>query len=121
MHSPAPLLVVLLVGFVSLAALGCVTSERDGGRGLSFVNHTDEVLTITSIYATGEERSEPIVFALQPGTHVSVNDRFMVNSCGNVTLIARDANGVEIARRSGHICAPGEWVIEANPGSPPST
>ncbi len=90
---------------------GCGGSDREG-NGLSFRNGTTATLTITYLTATGEAADEPIVHSLRPGEVIAAHERFLVNDCHDVTLVANDPNGVEVARRSGVICAPGEWVIE---------
>ena len=82
---------------------------------MSFVNHTDQTLLITYIDAKGHEPAEPVVHSLAPGTRIIVNDRFPVNDCLYVTLVARGEAGTEVARQDGPICAPSEWVIGAGP------
>jgi hypothetical protein len=74
---------------------------------------------ITAIEADGTERAEPIVHDLGPGLSQAVNDRFLVNACRDVTLVARSHDGLEVARLSGRICAPGEWTIEREPVASP--
>jgi hypothetical protein len=105
---------VVWLGLASLLVAACSSSDG-GGNGMSFVNHTDRTLLITYIDASGKEPAEPVVHSLAPGTRAVVNDRFVVNTCRDVTLVARAEDGAEVARLSGPICAPSEWVIEAGP------
>ena len=102
-----------------LIALGGCSSSAQPGPGMSFRNATDVTVLITAFDSNGVERVEPIVHSLDPGLHVVVNDRFLVNQCVDVTLVARSQDGVEVARRAGPICAPGEWVVERQPGASP--
>jgi hypothetical protein len=86
---------------------------------MSFRNATDVAVLITALDSEGVERAEPIVHSLEPGDRVVVNDRFLVNQCADVTLVARALDGVEVARRRGPICAPGEWIVERQPVASP--
>jgi len=99
--------------------LGGCSSEQGPAVGMSFRNATDVPVLITAIDLDGVERVEPIVHSLDPGLHVVVNDRFLVNQCADVTLVARSLDGIEVARRTGQLCAPGEWVVERQPVASP--
>jgi hypothetical protein len=104
----ARIVVILVLGWSLIAGCG---SDRSG-NGLRFTNKSDVSVMITAIEADGTERAEPIVHELGPGLSIAVNDRFLVNACRDVILIARSDDGVEVARRAGQMCAPGEWTIE---------
>jgi hypothetical protein len=86
---------------------------------MSFRNATDEAVLITALDSEGIERAEPIVHRIEPGERVAVNDRFLVNQCADVTLVARALDGAEVARHAGPICAPGEWTVERQPAVAP--
>src|SRR5438045_755161 len=101
-----------MVAMVALLA-GC--SDQTGNVYLHFTNATRSPIEVVLLNpATGQEyvmESE-----IKPGTtSVTRSDVYPGDVCSDRgVLIARDADGGELARRTGRICKGDVWVIEGS-------
>ena len=109
--------------FVAVVALIAATACSDmvGNVSLHFTNQTSGPIEVILINpATGSEYvMEP---EIKPGsTSVTRSDVYPGDTCSDRgVLIARDARGTEIARRTGRICKGDTWVIGGQPAASPS-
>ena len=107
-----------LVALVAVLALTTGCSDQTGNISLHFTNATDGSLEVVLLNpATGSEYvMEP---KIEPGTtSVTRSDVYPGGPCSDRgILVARDAHGIEVARRTGRICKGDTWVIEVS-GTP---
>lgn len=113
-----------LAGLVAIVAIGAAATGCTGQEGnvyLHFSNQTSGPIEVVLINpATGSEyvmESE-----VKPGTtSVTRSDVYPGDPCSDRgVLIARDAQGTEIARRTGQICKGDTWVIGGQASASPS-
>jgi hypothetical protein len=79
------------------------------------VNHSDVNVVVSMATVDGSAESV-IVPGLKPGTEIGF-DR-IAKGCSQVQLVAKDSNGVVIARSPSPVCNPSTWVIESSGTSP---
>ena len=80
--------------------------------GFEVINYTDRSLDIFYVDAGHEFK---VYQALDPGMSVPLEVGIGPTYCTAGELIARDASGIEVARRTEPICNHEQWVI----GPPP--
>jgi hypothetical protein len=113
-----------LAGLVTAVAIGAAVAgctDQGGNVYLHFSNQTSEPIEVILINpATGSEYvMEPEIKA--GTTSVTRSDVYPGSPCSDRgILVARDAQGIEIARRTGQICKGDTWVIGGSPSNSPS-
>ena len=108
------LLAAILV-LVTILALTTGCSDHTDSVYLHFTNATQE--TIEVVLLNPSTRSEYVMQPkIEPGTtSVTRSDVYPGDTCSDRgILVARDANGIELARRTGRICKGDTWVIEVS-------
>lgn len=101
----------LLVVFV---LAGCSSDPNGLPFGVTFVNWTDQPLTIVDVGTGGDE--EVLVSSLKARSADGLSmrgDQF--GRCSRGTYVARDSNGVEVARQPDNHCH--NWTIALSPVS----
>src|SRR5206468_12253977 len=93
-----------------LAACG---PKDDVGGSFAFVNDTATPLTIVYREPSGRELALASVAARTMG----ITYHFDVQACRQGTLLARGADGTEVAHLDGPFCPGGEWRVSAS-GAP---
>ena len=97
-----------LVLLLCVALVGCFGTDHPSIIWIE--NHTDTVVDVFLV-RVGEADGGRVALDVQPGLGYSYFD--LAEGCHDVfQLVARDANGVEIARSSPPVCRPSTWVIE---------
>ena len=86
---------------------GCALDNHPVVR---IVNHAGVAVDV-SIVEVGSTNEKVIETNMKPGMEVTY-DRLPSDTCSPVQLVAKNQQGIEIARNPGPICRPSEWVIE---------
>ena len=102
-----------LRSFVTILALVVLACSDAGADGFTIENGT--AITVSIVYETPTGETEAVQ-AIAPGKRTFLIG-FPGASCGQMTLIARDLRGLEIARRTGPVCLDESWVVNAS-GAP---
>jgi len=112
--SAAPRLAVVAVGSIFLG--GCDLLLDADRPGFWVSNQTDKVVDISYV----EEGRERVLWhILDPTKHVPLHGVLRnENDCTHGDLVARDASGVEVARRTEPICNGEEWFVGVPSRSP---
>jgi hypothetical protein len=100
---------------VAIVGLLASCSDQTGNVYLHFTNATVVAIEVVLLYPdTGHEFV--MEQEIKPGTtSVTRSDVYPANVCSDRgILIARDADGVELARRTGRICKGDVWVIDGS-------
>lgn len=113
-----------LAGFVAVFAIGTAVAGCTGQEGnvyLHFSNRTDGPIDVAVLYPDTNHEFV-LESGIKPGTtSVTRSDVYPSSTCSDRgVLIARDAQGTEIARRTGEICKGDTWVIGGQASASPS-
>lgn len=105
---------VVLLGALVLVG-GCIFRSADeGGAAMLVTNDSGHSIDLQYFDDRATKDGDVIYRGVGPHSAVSIDDAFRADICMSGVIIASDAtSGDEIARRTGPICLPAEWVIPA--------